>query len=65
MKLTSTVTGAQAFRTKNEITFYSRNSKSLNKKFPYIIEALTIFDAALEAPMTGAAFSATCKICTR
>ncbi len=46
---------AEAIRTADGVTFYSRNGKSLNKKFPYIVEALgelppdTIVDGELVA----------------
>jgi ATP-dependent DNA ligase len=46
---------AEAVRSKDGIAFYSRNGKSMNKKFPYIVEALeelppdTIIDGELVA----------------
>jgi ATP-dependent DNA ligase len=46
---------AEAIRTADGVLFYSRNGKSLSKKFPYIVEALyelppdTIIDGELVA----------------
>jgi hypothetical protein len=46
---------AEAVRSSNGVAFYSRNGKSLNKKFPYVVEALrdlppdTVVDGELVA----------------
>jgi DNA ligase D-like protein (predicted ligase) len=46
---------AEAVRSSNGVAFYSRNGKSLNKKFPYVVEALrdlppdTVIDGELVA----------------
>jgi ATP-dependent DNA ligase len=42
---------AEAIRTADGVTFYSHNGKSLAKKFPYIVEALS--DLPLDTIVDG------------